>query len=135
MDGAGPDARLLFILTTNRPDVLEPALAARPGRVDQAIEIGLPEERERNLLLQRYIRGLPVGEEVIAQLSRRIGKVSPAFIKELARRAAQMMLERGAVELQAHDFDRSFEDMLARGGPIASRLLGAERFGFLAAPA
>jgi ATPase family associated with various cellular activities (AAA) len=30
MDGAGPDADLLFLLTTNRADLLEPALAARP---------------------------------------------------------------------------------------------------------
>lgn len=33
-------ARALFVLTTNRPEVLEPALAARPGRVDRAIEVG-----------------------------------------------------------------------------------------------
>ena len=31
MDGAAPDADLLFLLTTNRADLLEPALAARPG--------------------------------------------------------------------------------------------------------
>ena len=31
------EARMLFVLTTNRPEVLEPALAARPGRIDQAI--------------------------------------------------------------------------------------------------
>ncbi len=41
-----PDARVLFLLTTNRPEVLEPALAGRPGRIDQAIEIGLPEDRD-----------------------------------------------------------------------------------------
>ncbi len=45
MDGLGPDARVLFVLTTNRPEVLEPALAGRPERIDQAIEIGLPEDR------------------------------------------------------------------------------------------
>ncbi len=28
-----------FVLTTNRADLLEPALAARPGRVDQAVEL------------------------------------------------------------------------------------------------
>ncbi|HEX7993678.1 MAG TPA: ATP-binding protein, partial [Streptosporangiaceae bacterium] len=38
MDGAAPDADLLFLLTTNRADLLEPALAARPGRVDVAVE-------------------------------------------------------------------------------------------------
>jgi len=43
MDGAAPDADLLFLLTTNRADLLEPALAARPGRVDIAVEIALPD--------------------------------------------------------------------------------------------
>ncbi|MBO0812674.1 MAG: ATP-binding protein [Microlunatus sp.] len=38
MDGAAADADLLIVLTTNRSDLLEPALAARPGRVDVAVE-------------------------------------------------------------------------------------------------
>ena len=33
MDGLAGDADVLFVLTTNRVDMLEPALAARPGRV------------------------------------------------------------------------------------------------------
>ena len=40
MDGLAEDADVVFVLTTNRADVLEPALAARPGRVDQAVELG-----------------------------------------------------------------------------------------------
>ena len=43
IDGIGEDADVTFVLTTNRADLLEPALAARPGRVDLAVEIGLPE--------------------------------------------------------------------------------------------
>ena len=43
MDGLSEDADVIFTLTTNRPDLLEPALAARPGRVDQATEITLPD--------------------------------------------------------------------------------------------
>src|SRR5947209_3038436 len=43
MDGLSDDADILFLLTTNRADLLEPALAARPGRVDQAVEIPLPD--------------------------------------------------------------------------------------------
>ncbi len=39
MDGLAEDADVVFVLTTNRADLLEPALAARPGRVDQAIEL------------------------------------------------------------------------------------------------
>src|SRR5262249_42963797 len=37
MDGLGPKTDCIFLLTTNRPEMLESALAARPGRVDQAI--------------------------------------------------------------------------------------------------
>ena len=43
MDGLAEDADLFFVLTTNRPEQIEPALAARPGRIDQAIEIPLPD--------------------------------------------------------------------------------------------
>lgn len=35
MDGLREDAELFFILTTNRPEELEPAIASRPGRIDQ----------------------------------------------------------------------------------------------------
>jgi len=34
MDGLREDAEVLFILTTNRPDQIEPALVSRPGRID-----------------------------------------------------------------------------------------------------
>jgi len=39
MDGVGADADVTFVLTTNRADILETALADRPGRVDLAVEI------------------------------------------------------------------------------------------------
>ena len=42
MDGLKADADILFVLTTNRPEQLEGALAGRPGRIDQAIEVTLP---------------------------------------------------------------------------------------------
>ena len=48
MDGLRPDSEILFILTTNRPEALEAALASRPGRVDQAIEFPLPDEEGRD---------------------------------------------------------------------------------------
>jgi len=36
MDGLAEDADVIFLLTTNRAVLLEPAQTARPGRVDQA---------------------------------------------------------------------------------------------------
>ncbi|HEX2829762.1 MAG TPA: AAA family ATPase [Burkholderiales bacterium] len=107
-------ARVLFVLTTNRPEVLEPALAARPGRVDQAIEIGLPSESERALLVRRYAGALRVDDAAAVHAARRLGPVSPAFIKELMRRAAQAMLERGGGEIiEKRDVESAIGDMLA----------------------
>ncbi|HEX7328658.1 MAG TPA: ATP-binding protein [Casimicrobiaceae bacterium] len=127
MDGLAPEARMLFVLTTNRPEVLEPALAARPGRVDQVIEIGLPGEAERRLLIARYAGSLRIGADLVTRTAARIGAVSPAFVKELMRRAAQAMLERGAAEiLERDDIDRAIADMLGAGGPFAARMLGAD---------
>ena len=57
MDGLADDADLLFVLTTNRPDILEPALAARPGRIDQAIEVPPPDADCRRRLLELYGKG------------------------------------------------------------------------------
>src|ERR1700744_1835197 len=56
MDGAAPDADLLFLLTTNRSDLLEPALAARPGRGGVAVHIALPDAPARERLVQLYAR-------------------------------------------------------------------------------
>ena len=58
MDGLGPQAEVIFLLTTNRPDMLEPALSARPGRIDQAIEFPLPDDGCRRRLFEVYGRGL-----------------------------------------------------------------------------
>ena len=88
MDGVEEDADIVFILTTNRPDLLEPALASRPGRVDVAIEIPLPSPAERRRLLELYARGLEVDavdwQPVVAATS----GASPAYLRELLRRAA-----------------------------------------------
>ena len=134
MDGLTPEARVLFVLTTNRPEVLEPALAARPGRVDQAIEIGLPGETERLLLVRRYAGSLGVVDDLAARIARQAGRASPAFIKELMRRAAQAMLERGGGNaLQWQDVEGALADMLGAGGKLGARMLGADhRVGFAA---
>jgi hypothetical protein len=126
MDGFAPEARVLFVLTTNRPEVLEPALAMRPGRVDQAIEVGLPGETERRLLVKRYAGALRVEDKLAEDAARRVGRASPAFIKELMRRAAQAMLERGGEGvLESHDVNRAIDDMLGSGGRLGARMLGA----------
>jgi SpoVK/Ycf46/Vps4 family AAA+-type ATPase len=125
MDGLREDADVLFILTTNLPDQLEPALAARPGRIDQAIEFPLPDDSGRARLITLYARGMAVAPDVMDLVVRRTKGASPAFIKELMRRAAQFQLELNLDgELRQAAVDGAIEEMVHTGGALNVRLLG-----------
>src|SRR5262245_65767652 len=94
MDGLNQQADILFVLTTNRPEALEAALASRPGRVDQAIEFPLPDAAGREKLVRLYARGVALDDEVVGELVARTERVSAAFIKELMRRSVEFLPER-----------------------------------------
>jgi hypothetical protein len=130
MDGAAADADLLFLLTTNRADLLEPALAARPGRVDVAVEIGLPDADARRRLLELYGRGVPLKlqpADVDAAVERTAGTTA-SFIKELLRRSVLEALtesdELGDVS-GAH-LARALDDLLDSQQQVTRALLGVE---------
>jgi hypothetical protein len=126
MDGLREDAAILFILTTNRPQNLEAALASRPGRIDQAIEFPLPDENGRRLLVGLYACGLPLDEDVVETIVSKTDKASAAFIKELMRRAAQFYIQNGSEgALQVADVNAALEEMLFTGGTLNAKLLGA----------
>jgi ATP-dependent Clp protease adapter protein ClpS len=125
MDGLKQDADILFILTTNRPEELESALASRPGRIDQAIEVPLPDDIGRNKLVQLYGRGLPLGDAVVSEAAQRSKGVSAAFIKELMRRIAQASIARdGGTTVVSGDISEALDDMLFAGGKLNVKLLG-----------
>jgi ATP-dependent 26S proteasome regulatory subunit len=95
MDGLGEDVDVAFILTTNRADLLEPALTARPGRVDQAVHIPRPDADGRRRLLELYRRDLDLRADLAAVVERTEG-VTASFLKELLRRAALAAAEGAA---------------------------------------
>ncbi len=125
MDGLKEDADILFVLTTNRPEDLEGALAGRPGRIDQAIEVPLPDETGRGKLVRLYGKGLPLDDAVAAEAARRSEGTSCAFIKELMRRLAQASIARdGGNSVVSADIDEALDDMLFSGGRLNAQLLG-----------
>lgn len=125
MDGLREDAAILFILTTNRPEQLEAALASRPGRVDQAIEFPLPDEDGRRKLVQLYSRGLTVPGPIADLIVRKTKKASAAFIKELLRRCAQFLLQSGSRDsLAVEHVEAALDEMLFAGGSLNVKLLG-----------
>jgi ATP-dependent Clp protease adapter protein ClpS len=128
MDGLKQDADILFILTTNRPEQLESALAGRPGRIDQAIEVPIPDDIGRKKLVQLYGRGLPLGDAVVSEAAQRTKGVSAAFIKELMRRVAQASIARdGGTSVESGDISEALDDMLFAGGKLNVKLLGGAR--------
>jgi len=128
MDGAAPDADLLFVLTTNRADLLEPALAARPGRVDVAIEIELPDAEARARLLALYSRSLPLRltDAETRDVVQRTDGVTASFLKELLRRAMLESLHEHAAEptVTAAHVSRALDDLLDSTQQLTRSLLG-----------
>jgi hypothetical protein len=125
MDGLREDAAILFVLTTNRAQDLEEALASRPGRVDQAIEFPLPDAEGRRKLIKLYAKGLTLAEDVMEALVRKTEKASPAFLKELMRRSAQIFIQDGkGVSLQLPQVETALDEMLFSGGSLNVKLLG-----------
>lgn len=130
MDGLREDAALLFVLTTNRPQELEAALAARPGRVDQAIEFPLPDADGRSKLIRLYAGQLEIGDRVIATIVKKTQGASAAFIKELMRRSAQFMVRAGGTRaLDAKHVEGALDEMLFAGGSLNVKLLGGAESG------
>jgi ATPase family associated with various cellular activities (AAA) len=123
MEGLDEDADLLFLLTTNRPDVVEPALAARPGRIDLAVEIPLPDDNAREQLLRLYAQGIELDSGRMAELIERTEGTSGAFVKELMRQAAVRAAMAGR-EAETDDVVEALDELLSDRALLTRRLLG-----------
>jgi hypothetical protein len=129
MDGVGSDADVTFVLTTNRADVLEQALADRPGRVDLAIEIPRPDAACRERLIRLYTRDLAIDADVdVAGIVAATEGVTASFVKELIRRTVLTSLRAGdrpAVLRQAHA-DAVLAEMNAEHQSLTRSLLAGD---------
>jgi ATPase family associated with various cellular activities (AAA) len=123
IEGLAEDADLLFLLTTNRADLIEPALATRPGRVDLALEIPLPDEAARARLVRLYAQDVPLDEATERDLVARTDGLTGAFIKELMRQAGL----RAALEDRpptSGDATAALMELLQERSTLTRRLLG-----------
>jgi hypothetical protein len=130
MDGLAEDADVVFLLTTNRADVLEPALAQRPGRVDQAVELALPDRQARERLFELYQGALEVDTSRLAEVLDRTEGVTASFLKELLRRAAVLAADadgtdEGTLAVSADQLLAALEELLSTRNAMTRALLGA----------
>lgn len=124
MDGLTAEADVAFILTTNRADLLESALSQRPGRVDLAVEIPLPDETARRALLGLYARDLPVTPAALDDAAQRCGGVTASFFKELARRTVLSAAEANR-RVEDSVLTAAVTEMLSDSEQLTRALLGS----------
>lgn len=124
MDGLGDDSDVAFLLTTNRADLLEPALVQRPGRVDLAVEIPLPDAEGRARLLGLYGSGLGLGQDVADEVVARTEGTTASFAKELVRRSVLIAAERESARTEPDDVREALDELLSDRDRLTRRLLG-----------
>ena len=75
MDGFDTNDQVIVIASTNRVDVLDPALT-RPGRFDRQVQVTLPDVKGRMEILKVHARKIKLGPDV--DLSR-LARATPGF--------------------------------------------------------
>jgi hypothetical protein len=123
MDGLTEEADVAFLLTTNRADLLEPALSQRPGRVDLAVEVPLPDAAGRARLLTLYGPAIELSQEVVDEVVAMTEGTTASFAKELVRRAVLLAAENGSTPGDA-ELRAAAEDLLSSRDALTRRLLG-----------
>ena len=75
MDGFDPNANVIVIAATNRPDILDPALL-RPGRFDRQIGVDAPDLKGRQRILEVHAKGKPLSQSVDLEV---VARKTPGF--------------------------------------------------------
>ena len=125
LDGLDGDADVAFLLTTNRAEILEPALAARPGRVDLAIEVPLPDLNARKKLFQVYGGELPFSAGALDAAAEQAEGITASFVKEVVRRAVLAAVTDDR-EVGDADLGTALNEMLESTRGISRVLFGGQ---------
>jgi cell division protease FtsH len=123
MDGFGTDANVIVMASTNRPDVLDPALL-RPGRFDRKVILDRPDVQGREAILGVHTRGKPLAPDISISA---LAKLTPGFagadLENLVNEAAILAARRNLLLIGQQEFQDAMERIVAgpeRQGKILS---------------
>jgi cell division protease FtsH len=117
MDGFESNDGVIIMASTNRPDVLDPALL-RPGRFDRRVVVPRPDVRGREGILKVHTRKIPLGEDVdITVIARGTPGFTGADLANLVNEAA----------LNAARYNKKIVNMMDFELAKDKVLMGAER--------
>jgi transitional endoplasmic reticulum ATPase len=115
MDGLEELQSVVVIGATNRPNLIDPALL-RPGRFDELIYVGVPDQKGRRRILAIQTAKMPLADDVdLDALAARTDRFTGADLEDLTRRAGLIALRANidVKQVTMADFDAAFDDSRA----------------------
>jgi transitional endoplasmic reticulum ATPase len=120
MDGLEELQSVVVIGATNRPTLVDPALL-RPGRFDELVYVGTPDQPGREQILKIHAKDMPMAGDVdLAAVAAKTVRFTGADLEDVVRRAGLNALRRvgGDVEeVAALDFAEALKDSRATVTP------------------
>ena len=112
MDGFEPNAGVIVIAATNRPDVLDPALT-RPGRFDRQVVVPLPDIRGREQILKVHMRRVRIADDVEPlTIARGTPGFSGADLENVVNEAALFGARNGRSLVGMEEFEKAKDKIL-----------------------
>jgi cell division protease FtsH len=105
------DWHILFMGSTNRPDVLDPALT-RPGRFDRTVVVNKPDRGGRREMVKYYLNKIRIDESVdIEAIVSDTAWATPARIMSaITKDAVRLALFDGRERVSQHDIELAFQE-------------------------
>jgi len=127
MDGFEPNAGVIILAATNRPEVLDTALL-RPGRFDRQVVVDTPDLDGREAILNVHARGKPLADGVdLRQLAQATAGFSGADLANVLNEAALLAARRGADEISQADLEDALEKVVAGPERKSRRLTDSQK--------
>ena len=112
MDGFEPNAGVILLAATNRPEVLDPALL-RPGRFDRQIVVDRPDKSGRLAILEVHARNVSIDSDVdLDKLAARTPGFAGADLANLINEAALLAARHNRSAVVMADFNEATERIL-----------------------
>jgi cell division protease FtsH len=113
MDGFDPNAGVILMAATNRPEILDPALL-RPGRFNRHVLVDRPDKTGREEILKVHIRRVKVAPDVdLEKLAGMTPGMVGADLANLVNEAALLAVRHGKKEVGMAEFIESIERVVA----------------------
>lgn len=125
MDGFATSVAIIVMASTNRPDILDPALL-RPGRFDRHILIDRPDVKGREAILAVHAKDKPLNSDVDLEiLAKRTPGFTGADLANLINEAALLTVRRNKTQIGMNELEESIERVLA-GPEKKNRIISDE---------